>query len=83
MVKLSASRKKFILELFSVFVVCAFLATSLVPSIGHSETNANTKPIYDVHSIPFAPNNNNSSSAGYVNDTLLVVPLITDTLLEL
>ena len=66
MVKLSASRMKFILELFSVFVVCAFLVTSLVPSIGHSETNANAKSIYDVQSIPFAPNNNNISSAGYV-----------------
>ena len=72
MVKLSASRKKFILELFAVLVVCAFLATSLVPSIGHSGTGSNTKPTYDVHSSPLFSNNNNPSSAGYVKDTLVL-----------
>ena len=69
MIKLSASRKKFILELFAVLVVCAFLAISLVPSIRHSGTGANTKPIYDVYSSPLLSNRNNSSSAGYVKCT--------------
>ena len=64
MIKLSASRKKFILEVFAVLVVCAFLVTPLVPSIGHSVTGANTKPIYVVHSNPFLSNNNNPPSAG-------------------
>ena len=69
MLKLSDSRKKFILELFAVLVVCAFLASSLVSLLGHSGTGANTKSIYNVQPIPFAPNNNNSSSAGYVKCT--------------
>ena len=72
MVKLSASRKKFILELFAVLVVCAFLAASLVPSIGHSGTGANSQSIFDVHSNPLPSGNNNSSSACYVKDTLVL-----------
>ena len=72
MIKLSASRKKFILEIFAVLVVCAFLATPLVPSIGLSGTGANTKPIYGVHSTPFVSSNNNSSNAGYVKYTLVL-----------
>ena len=72
MIKLSASRKKFILELFAVLVVCAFLATSLSPSIGHSGTGANLQSIYDAHSSPLPSGNNNSSSAGYVKYTLVL-----------
>ena len=72
MIKLSGSRKRFSLEVFAVFIVCAFLTTSLVPSIGHSETRPNTKPIYVVHSNPFVLMNNNSSNIGYVKYTLLL-----------
>ena len=72
MIKLSGSRKRFSLEVFAVFIVCAFLTTSLVPSIGHSETSPNTKPIYVVHSNPFVLMNNNSSNIGYVKYTLLL-----------
>ena len=72
MVKLSGSRKKFILEVFAVLIVCAFLATSLVPFIGHSGTGSNAKTIYGVHSSPLLSNNNNSSSAGYVKYTLVL-----------
>ena len=72
MVKLSASRKKFILVIFAVLVVCAFLATSLVPSIGHSGTGANSQSTYDVHSNPLLSNNNNPSSAGYIKYTLIL-----------
>ena len=72
MIKLSASREKFILEIFTVFVVFAFLATPMLPSIGHSGTGANTKPIYGVNSNPFVSNNNNPSSAGYVKYTLVL-----------
>ena len=71
MVKLSGSRKKFILRVFVVLIACAFLATSLAPSIGHSGTSANTKSMYDLHSIPLL-SNNNSYSAGYVKYTLVL-----------
>ena len=66
MVKLSGSRKKFILKAFAVLVVCAFLVTSLGPSIGHSGTGANTKPIYGVNSNPLVSGNNNFSDLGYI-----------------
>ena len=62
--KLIDSKKRFLLEVFAVLVVCAFLATSLSPSIGHFETN--------VHSNPLVSNNNNSSNAGYVKYTLVL-----------
>ncbi len=71
--KLLGSRKGIILEMFAVFIVCAFLASSLVPSIGHSATTANTKSIYDVYSNPFVSSNNNSSNAGYVKYTLVLL----------
>ena len=48
MIKLSASRKKFILEIFAVLVVCAFLVTPLVPSIGHFSSNKGIKLLYDL-----------------------------------
>ena len=45
MVKLSASRKKFILEVFAVLVVCAFLASSTSAYMGSSGMNPHVSAI--------------------------------------
>ena len=70
--RLPKTRKKFILKIFVVLVVCAFLSTSLVPLVEHSGTSANTKSIDDAFSTPLISSNNTSSNAGYVKCTLVL-----------
>ena len=47
MKKLSNPSKRLILWIFAVLIVYAFLATSISPLTGYSETHTNTKPIFD------------------------------------
>ena len=79
LIKLSGSRKKFILEVFAVIVVFIFLASSALSSIGHYNSSVNTQDMYEVHSGTMAPNNNNSSDLVYVKYTL---DLLNNTLLS-
>ena len=64
----SASRKKLILEVFSVVIVCVFLASSFVPSTDHS--NRHTLIMNSSAKITPSVNSNNPSEAGYVKYTL-------------
>ena len=72
MKKLSNTSKRLILWIFAVLIVYAFLATSISPLTGYSETQTNTKPIFDVNLNNFVSENNSSSIAGYVKYTLLL-----------
>ena len=70
MKRLSASRKKLILEIFSVVIVCVFLASSFVPSMDHS--NPHTLIMNSSAKITPSVNSNNPSEAGYVKYTLVL-----------
>ena len=49
--KLIGSKRRFLIEIFSVLIVCAFLATSLMPFIGHSGTAVNAKSVYGTPTV--------------------------------
>jgi len=51
MKKLIGSKRRFLIEIFSVLIVCAFLATSLMPFIGHSGTAVNAKSVYSTPTV--------------------------------
>ena len=68
--KFLASRKKLFLEILSVLIVYAFIATSFVPYIGHSDNSTYTKSIFGVNSNPPVSGNSNSSYPNYVKCTL-------------
>ena len=56
--KRSGSRKKLLLKVLPLLIVCAFLATSLVPSVG----NFGTGEAFPVHHNPLISRNDNPSS---------------------
>jgi YVTN family beta-propeller protein len=73
MVKLSASRKKFILELFAVLVVCAFLATSIFVFVVDPHFNSVSNDRYESHFGSLIQTDNYASNYGYVKYTLGLV----------
>ena len=66
------SRKGFIIAIISIFIICAFLATLLIPSTGPADFGSNGNPKYYEHSKTLSSSDNISPYAGYVKFTLVL-----------